>query len=120
MCISDDGERSVVAKAFSGLAECRNNVACAGEPDRGPIPPGTYQMIESDKYGGSWWLAESWITRQICRRLHIGRCQFFLHSGYTSQGCINVDKQSPSGLEQWEQIKKVLNGDPKNTLTVVD
>jgi hypothetical protein len=44
-------------------------------------------MVPTDKYGGSWWLKEGVVTRQVCK-LGVGRCEFFLHLGSMSLGCI--------------------------------
>jgi hypothetical protein len=75
-------------------------------------------MVPSSKYGGSWWLKEGWFARQLCK-LGIGRCEFFLHLGTVTLGCITVDKFNPIAVEQFERLRKVLGRDPKNTLEVL-
>ena len=120
-CTSDDGMTAVQASGsgvFSGQGECKNNPDCADEKDRGPTPPGTYEMIPSDKYGRSWWLKEGFFTRQLCK-LGVGRCEFYFHKGTYSQGCITMDKNNESAMEKFVKIKKLLRRDTNNTMTVI-
>jgi hypothetical protein len=102
----------------SGQGECKNNNECTDDKNRGPTPPGIYDMIPSDKYGGSYWLKEGWVTRQLCK-LGFGRCEFFLHLGSYSAGCITVERTDTSSPQQFDKLKELLRGDPKNTLEVV-
>jgi RHS repeat-associated protein len=121
VCTTDDGNQSTQAGPdglFSGQQECKDNPDCADEKDKGPTPPGTYEMIPSEKYGGSWWLKEGFFTRQFCK-LGIGRCEFFFHEGTISEGCITVDRTNENARKQFNDIKKILRTDPTNTMTVV-
>jgi hypothetical protein len=123
VCDSDDYSRAGMigpAGVLSGLgAECQDNPKCADRPDIGPVPPGSYDMIASEKYGGSWWLKQGIVKEWSCR-LGIGRCEFFLHLGYgLSQGCITVIQTNPVAKRQFESIRDILRRDSKNTLTVI-
>ena len=104
---------------FSGGSECRDNASsvCLDSSWKGPVLPKTYEMIRSDKYGGSYWLKESFLDRRLCS-LDVGRCEFFLHEGTGSAGCINVDKRDYNALSQWDELMNLLDSEPDNTLTV--
>ncbi|MFO0775965.1 MAG: RHS repeat-associated core domain-containing protein [Nitrospiraceae bacterium] len=118
-CTADSGQSQEVGPSgiFSGLGECRNNVQCAAERDRGPTPPGVYEMVPTDKYGGSYWLKEGWFSRQLCK-MGFGRCEFFLHAGMFSRGCITADKTDPIATSQYGDLKQLLSRDPSNVLEV--
>ena len=121
-CDCDDGKTSARVSpenVFSGDGQCRNDPACAGKKDEGPTPPGDYEMVPSTKYGGSWWLKDPWIQRQLWK-LGIGRSGFFLHLGTVSLGCITVIKTKPAAVQEWENLKKLLEKESKNTMTVVN
>ncbi len=75
-------------------------------------------MEPSTKFGGSWWLKEPWLTRQLCK-VGMGRCEFFLHGGTVSLGCITVNKMDPIAMEQWDNLKKLLNRESTNRMVVV-
>jgi hypothetical protein len=45
-----------VYAAFSGLLGGRDNPAMAAVPDRGPIPPGVYYIVDHPKGGRLQWL----------------------------------------------------------------
>jgi hypothetical protein len=51
-------------------------------------------------------------------RLGLGRGEFFLHLGRYSLGCITVQKDSTSAVQEWGKLKKLLDGDTDNTLKV--
>jgi hypothetical protein len=120
---ADDGKTTASAGpsgVFSGQGKCRNQPSCAGKKDEGPIPPGEYEMEYSTKYGGSWWLKDgNQMTRKLCKDLDIGRCEFFLHAGSVSIGCVTLQKTDPKVMQQFENVKKILKHDPKNTMTVI-
>jgi RHS repeat-associated protein len=120
ICESDDGSRAGMVGPqglFSGFGGCRNNPECIGNRSEGPIPPGDYEMIPSDKYGGSWWLKEKFLTRQLCK-LGMGRCEFFFHRGTFSEGCITAEGHNSRTSGQFERIRRILRGDSRNRLTV--
>lgn len=122
ICTSNDGRRRATSGpegVFSGIeGECRNNPDCAEDKSRGPVPPGTYEMIRSEKYGGSWWLAEDVLSRQMCK-LGFGRCEFFFHLGSISLGCITVDKSMEAAVEEFSEIRALLDSETSNTMEVI-
>jgi RHS repeat-associated protein len=124
VCVSDDGSQSEQVGpdgVFSGEAgRCRDNPDCADDKNQGPIPPGSYDMVPSEKYGGSWWLKEDWLQRQLCQYLDIGRCEFFLHEGGRSLGCITADRTNPTASERFGKLKELLRKDPSNSLEVIE
>lgn len=123
VCDSDDYTRAAMIGpegVLSGLGpECQDNPGCANKPQIGPVPPGEYDMVASDKYGGSWWLQQGQLKEWRYRYLGEGRGEFFLHLGYgVSQGCITVIKTNPNAKRQFEAVRAILNGDKKNKLIV--
>jgi Protein of unknown function (DUF2778) len=124
-CVSNDGSKMVAVPpgaVFSGNnsggEQCQDNRKCADKKGVGPTPPGTYDMVQSAKYGGSWWLKEGFATRQLCTKLGIGRCEFYLHRGGRSNGCITVDEFDPAGADSFGQINNLLKSESKNTMRV--
>jgi RHS repeat-associated protein len=120
VCVSDNGANKVQIGpdgVFSGMGDCRNDPNCAAKKDRGPVPPGDYELVPSTKYGGSWWLKEGWLTRQLCK-LGFGRCEFFLHLGTVTLGCITVDRNNPLAVDLFNRLRDLLNADPKSRITV--
>jgi hypothetical protein len=102
----------------SGNGLYKDNPKCSGIYYSGPIPPGTYKMNADDRPGHenwfrlepqptiSWW--EIW-----------KRKGFALHLGTLTLGCINVNKNSPSAVSQFQQIKSLLQSESgKNYLQV--
>jgi len=104
---------------FSGVrGSCFNNPACVEDKDLGPIPPGTYNMVPSEKYGGSWWLKEGWLKRQVCSELGYGRCEFFFHEGLGSRGCITVDQGNGEAQTQFRRLRDLLNRESDSFVVV--
>ena len=120
ICTTDDGTTGQVGPdgVFSGQDKCKNNPECADEENVGPVQPGDYDMIPSDKYGGSYWLKEGFFKRQFCN-LGYGRCGFFFHEGSRSKGCITVNKNNSKAMEEFNNLKEILHKDSNNTMTVV-
>ncbi len=120
VCISDSGQIREVGpnNVFSGQGGDRNNPDSTGNKSSGPVPTGEYNMVRSDKYGGSYWLQESWTDRQLCK-LGVGRCEFFMHEGTVSEGCITAYKHDPEVKNQWERLMNMLDSESKNTMVVV-
>lgn len=102
---------------FSGQGMCTNNPECSENKDEGPVPPGIYDMERTNKYGGSYWLKEGIYDRQICK-LGFGRCEFFLHKGARSLGCITANKNNSDTMKQWENLMNVLDSETSNTMVV--
>ncbi|MEM9101708.1 MAG: RHS repeat-associated core domain-containing protein [Pseudomonadota bacterium] len=103
---------------FSGAGEDRNNPNSVNNKLSGPIPPGVYEMVTSEKYGGSFWLRENWFQRQLCLHLGKGRCGFFLHKGTLSDGCINVNKMDENAMQEWDRMSDMLSKERDNWLEV--
>jgi hypothetical protein len=118
-CTSDRGNTVTIGPegVLSGMGECRDNPQCADSIDEGPVPPGEYDMVPSNMYGGSWWLDEGRL-RRIPWKFGIGRAEFFLHLGTRSKGCITVEKTDVEATKDFRKLRLVLNLDPKNTLSV--
>ncbi|MDH5640117.1 MAG: DUF2778 domain-containing protein [Nitrospira sp.] len=119
ICTSDDGLTQQVGPGgvHSGLGQCTNNVQCTGQKRVGPISPGSYELVPTTKYGGSYWLKEGWLTRQLCKA-GFGRCEFFLHLGVRSEGCITVVRTDSTATGQFNKLKDLLQNDPTNSLEV--
>jgi len=63
-CTTNDFSRTTTIgpeNVFSGFGECANNPLCAEEENTGPVPPGNYDLIATEKYGGSWFLKQAWL-----------------------------------------------------------
>ena len=102
-----------------GRETCRNNPDCANRKDTGPVPPGIYDMIETEKYGGSYWLREGMLDRFLCSRFNIGRCEFFLHLGRVSAGCITVQRENNLATRQFDELRVLLRDDRPNRMRVI-
>jgi hypothetical protein len=96
---------------------CRDNPQCSENKDEGPTPPGIYEMVKSNKYGGSYWLKENILDRQLCKS-GIGRCQFYLHKGHISHGCITANIDKPDTMKQWDYLMNKLENESNNTMIV--
>ncbi|MET1257678.1 tlde1 domain-containing protein, partial [Aliikangiella maris] len=103
---------------FSGKGEDMNDPSRTDNKNTGPIPSGKYEMEWSAKYGGSYWLKEGWWTRQLCKAGR-GRCEFFLHKGNNSNGCITVDPDNAEAMKQFDELMDMLGKESKNTMTVM-
>ncbi|MET1257601.1 tlde1 domain-containing protein, partial [Aliikangiella maris] len=103
---------------FSGKGKDMNDPSRTDNKNTGPIPPGKYEMEWSAKYGGSYWLKEGWLAAQLCSRLGWGRCEFFLHKGNDSDGCITVDPDNSEAMKQFNDLMDMLSKESKNTMEV--
>jgi RHS repeat-associated protein len=131
VCVTNNGNGAASAGpdgVFSGggllgqdKPECANNPSCTGERFEGPVPPGTYPLIPSDKFGGSYWLEDGWWARQICK-LKLGRCGFFLHQGTLSYGCVTVLKgNNLPNTNRFSPVKRLIDQDSgPHSITVVE
>jgi RHS repeat-associated protein len=120
ICTSNSGESVTVGpnNVFSGKQECKNNPECVDQEDKGPIPPGSYNMVAVENYGGSYWLDEGSAQRLGCS-LGYGRCEFFLHSGSRSNGCITVREEDQATKDSWRRMKEIVGDQAEDTMTVV-
>lgn len=119
VCTSGDGQTQQVGpdNVFSGTGPDRNNIDSIDNYRSGPVPPGTYDMIRTGKYGGSYWLKEGWLDRQFCKA-GLGRCEFYMHKGSISEGCITASNRDPGTMDQWDDLMEMLDGEDNNTMTV--
>jgi len=123
VCYSNDEGKKIFDYSdgfFSGQqGKCQDNPDCSDNKSEGPIPPGTYDMVRSDHYGGSFWLKDGNIfTRQICKRYGYGRCEFYLHKGFRSLGCITAFKGNKDTMVNWDNLMNMLNSEITNTMIV--
>lgn len=58
------------------------------------------------------------LNRTLCR-FGVGRCEFFLHKGSYSEGCITVDKGNEKATTQWSNLMEMLKNEPQNNMTVI-
>ena len=126
MSVFKIGERSF--NAFSGLSPYVNKRLAACTPNLGPIPPGTYYIVDRESGGflgglydmfgqrGDWFAlyAEDGKIDDETYCNEIKRGNFRLHpkvgSGI-SKGCITVDHQS-----DFNAIRIILKGVPKEPI----
>ena len=120
VCTADDGTTEQIGPdgIFPDQCKYKDHPECIDKKDIGPVQPGDYDMIPSDKYGGSYWLKEGFFKRQLCKRGY-GRCEFFFHEGYYSKGCITVNKNNSKAMEEFNNLKEILQKNSNNTMTVV-
>jgi RHS repeat-associated protein len=97
----------------SGLGMCADQPKCSGIYYNGPIPPGKYKINPDNRPGHQNWfrlepqpIVPGW---EIWKRRG-----FALHLGTLSLGCINVNKNSPSGVGQFQQLQQLLNSESGN------
>jgi RHS repeat-associated protein len=111
MSVGPEGIFSGGGLLGSGDSKCTNNPECSDKPFTGPVPPGDYGLEPSSKFGGSFWIKENWISRQLCK-LRLNRCEFFLHRGTLSNGCITVLKgNNLPNTDRFGTIKNFIDGD---------
>jgi hypothetical protein len=104
---------------FSGIGNHVNKKLDACLPDIGPIPPGTYYIIDRQSGGRLGWLWDRVLRHQDWFALYaadgriddetfcanVSRGNFRLHSGALSKGCITIADQGDFNL-----IKAMLRG----------
>ncbi len=126
----------------SGAKDCQDQDKCMNTKDKGPIEPGNYKMnldtrVEKRPDGTIWdhaaggqyrlepWPDPWWYfygPRYRLAKHGIGnfRGGFELHVGSITFGCINADKTNPGVVEQYQNMRILLQGeDGKNFMTVV-
>jgi RHS repeat-associated protein len=107
---------------FSGVGECKNNKSCIDKKNEGPIPPGCYTMVPHESKPGFWRLIPDG-TVPILSRLRCtfgdARCDFELHPGRRSHGCVTIDSTEISAIETYFDFNRMLQQDaPNNRLCV--
>jgi RHS repeat-associated protein len=107
---------------FSGMGECRNSPPCSDDKNKGPIPPGNYNMNPDNRPGHeSFWRLEP-NPRIPGWKYYLGlaRSGFELHPGSVSLGCITTDKNNPFAMDQYGQVHNLLQSESgSNALEVV-
>jgi RHS repeat-associated protein len=102
----------------SGLENCKDQPSCTGIHDVGPIPPGKYKMNPDDRPGH-----QNWVRLEPQPTISVWefwkRKGFALHLGTFSLGCINVSKDSPSAVKQFQDLQKMLQFESGNDYLVV-
>lgn len=119
-----DANGNLQFPAFSGYGPHINKRVSACVKDGGPIPPGSYYILDRQSGGALGWLRDLFTDRSIWFALYaadgeiddktlceqITRGQFRLHPRGPrgiSQGCITVDK-----LEDFHKISLMLRSKP--------
>jgi len=105
---------------FSGVDECRNNNACTGDFNKGPIVPGNYKMNPDDRSGHeNFWRLEPVPKIPGWQCGWWSRCGFELHIGSISLGCITTNRHDPTAVQQYNQTNDLLQSESGgNTLIV--
>jgi len=107
---------------FSGMGECRDSPPCSDDKNRGPIPPGKYNMNPDNRPGHEryWRLEPNPRVPGWKYYLGLARSGFELHPGSVSLGCITTDKNNPFAMDQYGQVHNLLQSESgSNTLEVV-
>ena len=124
VCTSSDGMNTETLGpdgVVSGYNECENTPSCADHINKGPIPPGEYQINKDvrDGHEGRWRLEPVPKIPGIICKSGIKRCGFQLHKGTISLGCITALTSNPTATADYDNIDKMLNNENgSNTLTV--
>ncbi len=107
---------------FSGMGECRNSPPCSDDKNKGPIPPGNYNMNPDNRPGHErfWRLEPNPKIPGWKYYLGMARSGFELHPGSVSLGCITTDKNNPFAMDQYGQVHNLLQSESgSNALDVV-
>jgi RHS repeat-associated protein len=106
---------------FSGARRCKNNRDCIDTKYEGPIPPGCYRMVPHESKPGFWRLIpDGWsdTDSKLCR-LGKKRCDFLMHPGRISWGCVTVDRDNVLAMENYGKINDLLQREsPSNRICV--
>jgi RHS repeat-associated protein len=106
----------------SGNGDCKDNPKCADKQFTGPIKPGNYKMNPDTRQGQTdrYRLEPQPPIPGWKVRLFLERGGFELHPGHITLGCINVLKDDPNAMQQYQQLQQLLNSQTgSNFLTVV-
>jgi RHS repeat-associated protein len=105
----------------SGLGPCRENPSCSQKLFRGPIPPGEYRMNRDLRPGHDGIYRLEPVPQIPGWEVRVGlkRGGFELHPGHRTLGCINVLKDDPNAVQQYNRMLKLLEAeDGQNYLLV--
>ena len=124
VCTSNDGTtNSQVGPEglFSGIGECTNQNSCVADQGKGPIPPGNYDINRDNRPGheGFWRLEPNPRVSGIWCKLGLGRCDFELHPGGVSLGCITAEINNERAMNDFLTNNNLLSSENgSNTLVV--
>jgi len=121
-CLSSGNTYIVATEGiFSGYGGCLDDPGCVNFKDKGPIPPGSYNISPNDLHEG-WWAIQSqyWIpylSGLLCRAGYT-RCGYNLHIGTVSLGCITFSSHNQETVQVFELISQLLRNSNNPTLIV--
>ena len=87
--------------------------------ERGPIPEDDYTIVKHESKNLFWRLISNTPKPGWKVSLGIERSGFLLHPGTVSLGCITVDRENASLIDDYRKIDAMLNRENgRNTLVV--
>jgi RHS repeat-associated protein len=105
-CVSDDGTQTFdTTRVRSGNGNCMNNPDCSRTRNRGPIPPGRYNMGGMGNTPNPHRVPRVFLTPQPGTD-RLGRDSFEVHQGgdANSAGCITLDPDEYDRFRRFYQI----------------
>jgi RHS repeat-associated protein len=107
-CVSDDGTQTYdTTRVRSGNGDCANNTACSATRNRGPIPPGRYNMGGMGDTPNPHRVPRVFLTPQRGTPT-LGRDSLEVHQGGAndSAGCITID---PAEYDRFRRFYAIDN-----------
>jgi RHS repeat-associated protein len=105
-CVSDDGTQTYdTTRVRSGNGNCANNTACSATRNRGPIPPGRYNMGGMGNTPNPHRVPRVFLTPQRGTNT-LNRDSLEVHQGgpNDSAGCITIDPEEYDRFRRFYQI----------------
>lgn len=105
-CVSDDGTQTYdTTRVRSGNGDCANNTACSATRNRGPIPPGRYNMGGMGDTPNPHRVPRVFLTPQRGTPT-LGRDSLEVHQGGAndSAGCITIDPAEYNRFRRFYEI----------------
>jgi RHS repeat-associated protein len=95
----------------SGNGKCKDNPKCADRLFTGPIKPGDYKMNPDTRPGQTdrYRLEPQPTIPGWKVTLGLERGGFELHPGHRTLGCINVLKDDPNAMQQYQRLRQLLD-----------
>jgi RHS repeat-associated protein len=105
----------------SGNGACKDNPKCADKLFTGPIKPGGYKMNPDTRKGQTdrYRLEPDPPIPGWKVDLGLERGGFELHPGHRTLGCINVLKDDPNAMNQYQQLQQLLDSETGSNYLVV-
>lgn len=96
----------------SGSGSCQDNPDCVDDSFRGPVVPGVYRMnrdARPEHRAGKWWRLEA-IPPVTGWEYYTGqkRSGMAMHAGTRSIGFININKNDPSAMRDYNTLNEML------------